>query len=76
MILGYIICLVLAFVAFLLTSRLGLSIRVAIALAAALVPAIILTAWIMHVGDKPLPDATTIAPGSNSATQKGDALSY
>ncbi len=72
MVLGYIVCLVLGVVGFLLTAKLGLSIRIAIALAVSLIPAIILTAWIVHIGDKPPSDAITIVPAPNPTPEKGD----
>lgn len=62
MVLAYIVCFVLAIATFLLTAKLGLSVRIAIALAVALIPAAALTAWVMRVGDKAPNDSNTIAP--------------
>jgi hypothetical protein len=72
MILGYATCLFLGIMAFLLAAKLGLSMRVGIALAVFLIPAVILTAWTLRVGDKPLGDAITIVPTPNPITEKGD----
>lgn len=72
MILGYTICLLLGIVAFLVAAKLRLSMRVGIALAVSLVPAVILTTWILYVGDKPPRDAITIVPRPNPVIKKGD----
>ena len=73
MVLAYIVCLVLGIVAFLLTAKLGLSVRIAIALAVALIPAAVLTIWVAHVGDKAPNDANTIAPTPGTAIDSGNA---
>lgn len=57
---------VLAAVAFFFTTKWSLSIRLAIALTIWLLPTAILTLWVLHVGDKPLPGAVTVVPNPST----------
>lgn len=62
MIVGYLIFFVLGVVTFILTAKFALPIRIAIALAVFLIPALVLTVWVVRTGDKPPHDAITIVP--------------
>ena len=62
MILSYLIFLVAGVMIFFLMGKLGLPIRIAVALAVFLIPSILLTLWVARTGDKPPPDAITITP--------------
>lgn len=53
---------VLAAIVLLLTAKWSLSIRLAVALTIWLLPTAVLTWWVLHVGDKPLPGAVTVVP--------------
>jgi hypothetical protein len=64
MILFYLSFLALAAAVFLLAGSLRTPVRVAVALCVFAVPAILLTAWIFVIGDKPLPGARTVSPES------------
>jgi hypothetical protein len=56
----------LATVVFFLAAKWSLSIRLAIALTIWLLPTAILTLWVLHLGDKPLPGAVTVVPEQSS----------
>lgn len=49
-------------VAFFLSAKFAFAIRIVIALATFLVPSIVLTGWVVKVGDRPMPDAVTVDP--------------
>lgn len=53
---------VLAVVVFFLAAKWSLSLRLAVAFVIWLLPTTILTFWVLHVGDKPLPGAITVVP--------------
>lgn len=72
MIIAYFVFLILGVVVFFLTTKFGLPVRVAIALTVFLIPSIVLTVWVVRVGDKPPPDAITIVPNP-SASDKVDS---
>jgi hypothetical protein len=75
MIFAYIAFLVLGVVVFLLTAKFGLPIRIVIALAVCLIPSIVLTAWVVQVGDKPPPDAITVVP-KPATSEKTDSKGH
>lgn len=60
MLLLYILFFVASVVTFIATGRLGLPVRVGVALAVFIIPSVIVTLWLLHVGDKPPPDAKTV----------------
>ena len=62
MIFSYLIFLVAGVAIFFLMGKLGLPIRIAVALAVFLIPSIMLTVWVARTGDKAPPDAITITP--------------
>jgi hypothetical protein len=70
MILLYIFFFVAGVVTFLVTSKLGLPLRVGVALAIFFVPSILVTLWLLKVGDKPPPDARIINPQDTIQTPK------
>lgn len=68
---------VLALVVFFLTARMALTLRLVIALTIWLLPTAVLTLWVLHIGDKPLPGAITIdpkalAPDKNDPKESGE----
>lgn len=65
MIIGYLAFFALGIVAFFLMAKFGLPIRMAVGLAVFLIPSIVLTVWVVRIGDKPPPDAITIVPEQN-----------
>ena len=74
MIIAYIVFALVAVVAFLLTGKLALNIRIGIAIALFIVPSLIFTVWIIKTGDKPLEGSTIVAPkkispGTNNQQQ-------
>lgn len=71
MTIAYIAFLVLGVIAFFLMAKFGLPIRIAVALAVFIVPSIVLTMWIVRVGDKPPPDAITIVPKPSASDKTG-----
>lgn len=60
----------IAIVAFFLTTKWSMSIRVMIAGAIWLIPPIVLTLWVLYIGDQPPPDAKTVDPQTMSVTPK------
>ena len=60
MIFAYIVFLTVAVIAFFLTHRFSLRLRLAIAVAVFLIPSCALTLLVARVGDKPAPDAQTV----------------
>ena len=62
MIAAYIAFLVLGVIAFALSAKLAFVLRIVIALVVFIVPSIILTIWVVKVGDRPMPDAITVVP--------------
>ena len=62
MILLYILFFVCGVIAFFVMSRLGIYMRVSIALAIFVIPSLVATLWIIKIGDKAPPDAITIYP--------------
>lgn len=72
MIISYLAFFVLAVVVFIFTVRLGLPLRLAVALAVFLIPSIVLTVLVFRIGDKPPPDAITVVPRP-SASDKADS---
>ncbi|HSB02737.1 MAG TPA: hypothetical protein VLE49_18965 [Anaerolineales bacterium] len=62
MVLLYVLFFVAGVVTFLITGRLGLPVRVGVALAIFIVPSILATLWLLKIGDKPPPDARTVYP--------------
>jgi lipopolysaccharide export LptBFGC system permease protein LptF len=62
--------LVIAAVVFLITAKLALSLRVAVALVIWLLPTAILTAWVIRTGDKSPRDAITVVSKSGAASKK------
>ncbi len=62
MILLYILFFVAGVISFMVTNRLGLPVRVGIGLAVFIIPSILVTLWLLKVGDKPPPDARTVHP--------------
>jgi hypothetical protein len=66
MILLYALFFMLAVFTFAMTKKLGIIIRIAIALGVFIIPSIIATILVSRVGDKPPPDAKTIkVPGND-----------
>lgn len=70
MIVAYLAFLALGIVAFLLTAKFSLPIRIAVALAVFVIPSIVLTVWVARVGDKPPPDAITVVPKPSATPEK------
>jgi hypothetical protein len=62
MLAAYLVFFVLGLTVFLFTARLGLPIRIVIALAIIIVPSISLTVWVVRAGDEPPPGAVTVVP--------------
>ena len=62
MALFYVLFFVAGIITFVATTRLGLPVRIGIALAVFIVPLILVTLWFLKVGDKPSPDARTVYP--------------
>ncbi len=72
MILIYIVFLIFAAVVFFFTPRLGLSTRLLIAAIVFLLPSLVMTVWVIKVGDKPLPGARTIHLAPNDEDQRSE----
>lgn len=62
MIAAYITFLLFGIVVFFLTAKLGLPLRITLALTILLIPSIILTVWIVRVGDNSPPGAVVVVP--------------
>lgn len=62
MIVFYLSVAALAFVTYFLTSRLNSTVRIAISILVFLIPALLLTGWLYHVGDSALPDSLIVDP--------------
>lgn len=62
MILLYILFLIAGVVTFFITAKLSIIFRLGIAVVVFVVPSIVMTYWILKVGDKAPPDAITIYP--------------
>jgi hypothetical protein len=71
MVFAYIGFFVLGVIVFFLMAKFGLPMRVAIALAVFVIPSVVLTVWVVRVGDKPPPDAITIVPKPGATPDKG-----
>ena len=72
MIVLYIAFAIAGVLAFVLLSKVGMPLRIAIALLVAIGPSIALTVWVASVGDKPPPDARTIVPSPKDEDRKSD----
>lgn len=62
MIIGYLVCFALGNVAYFLMAKFDLPIRITVALAVFLILSVVLTVWVVRIGDKPPPDAITVVP--------------
>jgi predicted RND superfamily exporter protein len=72
MIIAYLGFFALGVLIFFLMAKLGLPMRIGVSLAVFLIPSIILTIWVVRVGDKPPSDAITVVPRP-SESEKTDS---
>lgn len=58
----YLLFLAAGIVAFMMTGKWGLPVRIGVALSIFIVPSLLATLWLLKVGDKPPPDARNVYP--------------
>lgn len=73
MIIAYLVFFAVGAVIFFLMEKFSLPIRIAVSLGVFLIPAIVLTAWVVRTGDKPPPDAVTVVPKHSEPSDKTDS---
>jgi len=62
MIFLYVIFLLLGVLVFIVTYKISMPFRIGIALATAVIPSVLVTLWLLKVGDQPAADARTVWP--------------